>query len=132
MKGKVEHIQIFFYTTDDLKCTAGHLKEIANKRYGSTRNTIHSYYIERLILSPKKFGSALKYNETLAGVPQIRHCHTPHSTLHTPHPHSCSTHSKNFVHTQIFSSTLKSFCPHSFFWSTLPFSIHSALPFLVG
>ena len=29
-----------------------------------------------------------------------------HSTLHTPHPHSCSTHSNFFVHTQIFLSTL--------------------------
>lgn len=69
MKGKVEHNQIFFYNTDDLKCTAGHLKEIANKRYGSTyytRNTIHSTILSRLTLSPKKFGSALKYNETLA------------------------------------------------------------------
>ena len=40
------------------------------------------------------------------GVPQIiRHCHTQHSTLHTPHPQSCSTHSKFFVHTHIFVHT---------------------------
>jgi hypothetical protein len=49
---------------------------------------------------------------SLWGVPQIQHCHTQHSTLYTPHPHSYSTHSRTFEHNQ-------------FFLSTLIFSIHS-------
>jgi hypothetical protein len=49
----------------------------------------------------------------LAGVPQIRHCHTQHSTLHTPHTH---THTQ---HTRKLFSTIKFFCPHSYFLSTL-------------
>ena len=62
----------------------------------------------------------------IKGVPQIRHCHSQQSTLHTPHSHTHSTHSNFPVHSH-------------FFWPTLIFFVHthivysySALPFLVG
>ena len=60
------------------------------------------------------------------GVPQIRHCHSQQSTLHTPQSHSRATHSFFSVHTHFFWHTV------IFFIHTPVIHSHSALPFLVG